>query len=239
MSKILAVATLFLMLAGTSGGVDVLGNISSDTMWTSGETVRVTGPVTVLAGKHLTIEAGTVIYFTPGTGLYVNGELSAMGSEDARIVFTASADTILGQPTAGSWSGIRFNLGAAGSLEYCDITWATKAVCVYQSGPMISHCTLENFLSHGVYAYGLPTGTVAKPIVEHCDIRQTDSRYTGTGLGIYAYYCTELTVHRTDISNCSNGIDLCAYKTYAQTFEISECAIRNNATMGLYLHAVG
>ncbi len=109
------------------------GAIASNLTWGNGVTSRyyVSGPVTVDAGSTLTVLAGTVIKFATGVPLYVNGTLSATGSQSAPVYFTDYRDDEAGgdtngdgnatSPAAGWWIGILVQDGGAANLDYCRI----------------------------------------------------------------------------------------------------------------------
>ncbi len=75
------------------------GELSSDTTWCAIDTVLLRGPVTVAAGVHLAIEAGTTVHATWGTdgsaGELIVGQgatIDAVGTEDAPIVIRPLGD---------------------------------------------------------------------------------------------------------------------------------------------------
>jgi len=89
------------------------GTLSGDEVWTAaGGPYRVTGTLTIPAGRTLTIEAGTSVYLASGVSLVVanGGRLLAEGTETQEIQFTSP-------PGSGtSWGGMTIN-GAVGSPE--------------------------------------------------------------------------------------------------------------------------
>lgn len=86
--------------------------------------------VTVAAGVTLTIEAGATIYLDPGKKLIVNGTLNAVGTSSSGITFNRSG-------SSSTWSGIQFNNGSSGNLQYCNIYYATNGISLYNSSPQI------------------------------------------------------------------------------------------------------
>ncbi len=86
---------------GTSDGILVTENISTNTTWSADEIYILGGRITVLDGATLTIEPGTVIKGQAGTGpnataLLVarGGKLMAEGTASLPIIFTSIADEI-------------------------------------------------------------------------------------------------------------------------------------------------
>jgi hypothetical protein len=92
--------------------VEVSGDITTNTTWTSDNNYRMDGFVHVIDGATLTIEPGTTIYGKIGTkaSLIVRqgGKLEAVGTEDKPIVFTSeySMHGSEQEPAAGDWGGI-------------------------------------------------------------------------------------------------------------------------------------
>ena len=72
------------------------GRLSSSAVWTADKTYLITAPLTVPSGVSLTIQAGAVVKFMPGTGLTVSGG----GSCIARgAIFTHANDDTVGGDT--------------------------------------------------------------------------------------------------------------------------------------------
>ncbi len=102
--------------------VNKSGNISSDEIWFSGNTYVLEDRVTVTSGAKLTIQSGVVVKGVPGTGasasalLIARGaQIMAMGTADAPIIFTSTADDIepgqisspnLAADVNGLWGGV-------------------------------------------------------------------------------------------------------------------------------------
>ncbi len=93
---------------------EVGGLITTNTTWgLSGSPYILTQPVTVAAWITLTIEPGVIVKGRDGTGLFIKGELDAIGTESQPITFTSDTDTDPGQ-----WAGLRFYGGDAGDRGY-------------------------------------------------------------------------------------------------------------------------
>lgn len=168
--------------------------------------------ITINSGVTLTIEPGAILKFASGKKLIVNGTLSAVGSSTNRITFTTDG--------SGNWAGIQFNSGANGTLDYCDVTYATTGINLYNSSPTIKHSTIDYNNGVGIYcdyysspvlvgnnirynsSYGLRCNSFSSPNL-------TDNGYPGSNVirnnlnGVYTAY------------NCSPN--LTGYMTYGNS----------------------
>lgn len=119
--------------------VDVTGAITENTTWTNDNVYILNQKVVVDNGATLTIEAGTIIMGTPGTGSLASAlivargsKINAVGTPSAPIIFTSSSDNIEIGQTAGTnldendrglWGGVLI-LGNAPCSFSGDITEA-------------------------------------------------------------------------------------------------------------------
>ena len=104
--------TIIINDGGTGNGssvVDVTGAITENTTWTSDNIYKLNQKVVVDAGVTLTIEEGTIIKGTPGTGSLASAliiargaKINAVGTPSKPIVFTSSSDNIEVGQTAGT-----------------------------------------------------------------------------------------------------------------------------------------
>ena len=93
----------------TDNIVDVTGVITSSTTWTNDNIYRLNQKVVVEDGVTLTIQEGTIIKGTPGTGSLASaliiargGKINAVGTPSQPIIFTSSSDNIDVGQTAGT-----------------------------------------------------------------------------------------------------------------------------------------
>jgi len=89
--------------------VNVIGAITENTTWTNENIYKLNQKVVVDAGTTLTIEAGTIIQGTPGTGSLASAliiargsKINAVGTPSQPIIFTSSTDNIEIGETAGT-----------------------------------------------------------------------------------------------------------------------------------------
>ncbi len=105
----------------------VSGRIEQDTTWTQdGSPFVLIGPVVVVADVTLTIEPGVQVRGAAGSSLVVEGALLAVGTQEARIIFTSDA----GQQ---DWNGILLTMSLRPSqgpsaLRFVRIERATRGI---------------------------------------------------------------------------------------------------------------
>jgi len=98
---------------GNGNGADeivaVTGAITSNTTWTADKIYQLNQKVVVADGVTLTINPGTIIKGSPGTGSLASalivargGTLNAQGTESQPIIFTSTSDNIAVGETAGT-----------------------------------------------------------------------------------------------------------------------------------------
>lgn len=116
------------------------GTLSTDrTLHASLSPWHVTGDVIVPAGVTLTIEPGVTVLFDADTGITVNGQLIAQGTEPAPILLTRAPDV------TGTWDGVAFiNTQQANVLSYVTQEYGDKqghSVGVTSSRLLLDHVT--------------------------------------------------------------------------------------------------
>jgi hypothetical protein len=144
--------------------VSVSGALAVNTTWAAGDTIQVTGTVTVNSGVTLTIEPGAVVKFNPSTGLSNLGTVNALGTQQSPIIFTSRDDDSVGMAAtgsdgsaaAGNWRGISIENSASAAINFEHVTLryggqsgfaalnATNGVYDLQD------VTVSNFLSSGI-----------------------------------------------------------------------------------------
>ena len=132
--------------------VDVTDDINAATTWTANNVYVISASSTISVNAALTIEPGTVVKFQSGAALYVDttGQLNAIGSATAHIVFTGIKDDSAGgdtnadgsatKPTIGDWSTIGV-VGNSSSFDYAEVRYADSAVALAGKNQSVKHTT--------------------------------------------------------------------------------------------------
>ncbi|MCX6641509.1 MAG: hypothetical protein NTW14_13675 [bacterium] len=172
-------------------------------------TYIVVGNCTVPTGQSLIIAPGTTLLFGGHYFFYVNGQLTAVGTEVDSIKFLPQDGT-----TATRHGGLRFQPGTPTNnvLSYCRIDNArNQSFPIYTGGAIfvqsatltVSHSRITNSISNtggGLYA------NAATVIITACDF-VADSAVDGAG--IYANSCpitvTESGFYNTKCFGSGNG----------------------------------
>jgi len=142
-----AIVATALALSGDSADAQTIvqksGLIAADESWTADNIYVITGNVTVATSATLTIQPGTIVKFS-SKGLSdvsvlkitVEGRLNVAGTEQAKVVFTSSADDTLGgdtngngtatSPRAGDYEGIVYGPGSQGDVRNVEFRYAAR-----------------------------------------------------------------------------------------------------------------
>jgi outer membrane protein assembly factor BamB len=121
--------------------------LTADTTW-SGR-VLIDGSVKVAKNATLTITPGTEVAFVhrdaDGDGLgdgtlIVEGELSAVGTRAAPIVFCSAA----ADPQPGDWLEVRVDFSREVHLRYCEIRDSAYTLHAHFTRGMVENCTIRN-----------------------------------------------------------------------------------------------
>ncbi len=190
---LLATAACFVFSAGYSqaaGPTKITKYITEPTVWTKdGSPYLVMGDIGVQA--DLTIEPGVVVKLKDGDGgLTFSKKLTAVGTEDEKIIFTSARDDSFGgdtnedgnatKPSPGSWNAL--NLSGGGASEI--------------------------IINHASVLYGsvnnIVMGAVTVNSNNNVTIKNTEIKYSGE-FGLYIYQA-QPTVENNIISNNETGV---------------------------------
>jgi hypothetical protein len=121
---------------------------------------QVIGAISIPTGKTLTIQAGAILKFLPGTQFAPSGTLIVNGTTPSPAIFTSINDDTAGGdtngnggstvPAGGDWTGIIFNAGSeASALTHADIRYGGAGgwANVYLNGGLgltLTSCVIRN-----------------------------------------------------------------------------------------------
>lgn len=138
--------------AGVTYGLNHSSNIASNQTWYAADNPHiVTGNIQVHNNATLTIEAGCIVKFNPGTTLFFGSgsgaTLKAVGTSVNPITFTSNAAS----PAPGDWGGIRFYDHTDDTetiMDYCTVEYGGyggENSNIYCDGasPAIQNCTMR------------------------------------------------------------------------------------------------
>lgn len=130
------------------------------------DTLHVENHIFIPHGETFEIPAGTVVYFHGYYHIWVEGTLTAEGTEELPILFTAADTTLLHNThlNEGGWMGIRFfaedRNGNNGNsvLKYCTFEFAKSSKFDFENGGAITiegpvNVEIENCIFRYNYAY--------------------------------------------------------------------------------------
>lgn len=145
--------------------IEVIGDITSPTTWTSGNVYVITEDLVI--ESQLTIQPGVIIK-SDGARIATrnDGKIIAEGNANNHIIFTSIADdsccgdtngdAVSSTAQKGDWTGIYLNGGAGHIFKYCDILYAGANRGGFYNAVQISvacdsfefdHCTIAHTLS--------------------------------------------------------------------------------------------
>jgi len=129
------------------------GNVSG--LWTKANSIyQVSGNITIDAGDTLTIEPGVKVEFMGHFGIEIDGVLLAIGTAGDTIWFTKTDTLGLADYTTtdGSWAGIRFMEGSAGTMSHCKVEFANPYDGGYAGDP-VNVNDADLYLSNSVFRH--------------------------------------------------------------------------------------
>ena len=178
------------LMAGMTGNAQTIingGEVSGK--WTKAESpYQVNGNITVTQGTTLEIEPGVTVEFWGYTGLTINGQLLAEGTQSDSIVFTRQSDYPY-------WGGLTFSAqGESESVvKYASIkNVSSNGVVIITAGTVtLSNNTISNNTGSGVY---ISSGTVT---ISNNTISNNAGYYVG---GVYIA-TGNITLSDNEISN--------------------------------------
>jgi parallel beta-helix repeat protein len=184
--------------------------------WTLvGSPYIVVGEITVPQGQILTIEPGVEVKFDGFYRISVEGNLSAIGTQNNRVNITSNITT----PSWGDWQNIWIYSTGRAEIHYCDINYAE--IGIYITGSSNNNISNNNISNNGA---GMSVGG-SNNIITNNDVFFNDYWGIASGLGIGH----NLIANNNISSNGGEGIYLyAAYENYIIGNNIS-----NNSYYGI------
>lgn len=210
---IIALLTVLISVSPARSSTSVSGNISTNTVWTKANSPYIVEEnVQVLAGVKLTIEPGVEVKFFYDRGLYIDGELKAIGTQQEKITFTIYENQLIDR-----WTAIAFTDNSV------DAVFDGKGE--YLSGSAIINCLIE---------YGHINCVKSSPYIYNSIIKKSPDGYSTDG-AINIEYCSNIHIYHnliTDNPDC--GINI----KFSNSAEIKNNIINNNYKgIGIYLYS--
>ena len=192
--------------------------ISSSTHWSG---IVDISNVTVNNGITLTVNPGTILLFSQGASLIVNGILNANGTSLQPITFTSTSGT-----SPGSWGSIILSgSGANGSsLNYINMQYGTEIEALNTSNITIQNSTIQN-CTYGIYG-SIATGSILNNTIKNVtgsaimlNASATDCKYNVIyktpgfayyyiGYGLEYFNGSTGTVYQNDIAGMNQGVNV-------------------------------
>jgi len=138
------------------------GHITENTTWNLSQSpYYIEGDVYVDEGYTLTIEPGVDVRFNGDYGLFIDGNLNAVGSPNKMINFTTNMSA-----PSNEWDGIQINSTGHANIKYCNITYAICCIHLFYSSN--NNITNNNISSSNIY--GIYMNNSLNNLVEKNDI---------------------------------------------------------------------
>ncbi|MFC2138412.1 immunoglobulin domain-containing protein, partial [Bacteroidota bacterium] len=197
----------FFANAYTQDTIHVSGTINSDTTWGAGtvDTVYVDGDITVSSSAKLTIDPGTVIWFTGYYRLNVDGIIRAVGAVGDTISFTRDDTTGFynSANNDGGWNGILINTSTSPTdsivFRFCKIEFIKNTNLNFNTG-------YKMVIARSVYKMNYEGINVGDQTILDVDSCLLDSNFYFkhvTKNDIYAYKASKVTIKNTTINSSS------------------------------------
>ena len=175
--------------------------LMTNTTWSG--TMNFTTNIWVPDSLTLTINAGAVIKFAPGCGLYVFGKLVCNGTSSNYVKLTAS-------DTTNGWDGVRFDNNYMARLVmanndtskmlYTQVEYSHSSgvTCVAYGKLILEHCKINN--NHGMWGAGVCVSFI--PIkISYCEFYNNHALSQGGGLLVTTTDALSSSIDHNNIHN--------------------------------------
>lgn len=170
--------------------------IKKDTLIASSRPILIYDSISIAPDAHLTLAAGTRLYFHGNAGMQVHGRLSAEGTLHAPVVFRGDRTDRLFpylpyDRLPGQWGGIRFHQSSYGNrLIYTDIHGGSFGIRCDSSATDRKKLTMENSIIRQVSGNGLEL-TSCQAVVANTEISNAGANCVSLLGGDYTFvHCT-------------------------------------------------
>jgi parallel beta-helix repeat protein len=178
--------------------MDNLVALSGGTVTGSSPNYEVHDDITISETDTLTINAGETIEFVGNCGLYIDGTLIAVGTEEERISFTSGQSS----PAGGDWRGLVFRDKSVDEeciVKFCRIEYANNGIHIAYSSPTISNNIITNNGDDKIHDNGIFCQN-GEPLIEKNEITYN------IGDGIHCYGAAATIVENIVNNNTIEGI---------------------------------
>jgi parallel beta-helix repeat protein len=195
----------------------------------TGSPYIVTGNVIIPAGQTLTIEPGVVVKFNGFHGLFIDGNLSAAGTQGNRITITSNKTS----PADGDWDTIKVNSTGRVEIHYCDISYSMYGMVFLQSsnnnitnskifshrmrGILLGESSWNNIIGNRINNT-VAGDAIAVSLSANNNTIAGNEIYGNSQDGIIIYYSADNNINNNNISGNGNyGLDIYSSKNITIT----------------------
>jgi hypothetical protein len=193
---------------------EILGNISDNAVWETGNAYRIASDVIVLPGVTLTIQEGVLVLFEDDYWIKIFGSINVEGTTARPVEFRLHDDAFA---STSDWEGVQIELDA-GDCSFTGMVMrhASTALEIKGGTTWITECLFDASSAEGVFFSALSSGET-----EHCILRDGNVGLVAShsspelnnnlilnmsGAGIDVQDSSEANIHHNVISECNKGI---------------------------------